>query len=172
MFTVTPDACMTLHGNLLDNTLPLDKLYFGIGKHESACMDVEQKLLHVAHKDLEDTGFSGTTDSSTLDPVAFGVYVSSATDDFFKDPNSFPIDIYHLVCSQHAFLASQISHHFGLNGPAVSIDTVCTGTMTAFNTAASDGSAALYPWASRRHCGYYHFGPIAQGSEAMVQSSG
>ena len=28
--------------------------------------------------------------------------VGSATDDFFKDPNSFPIDIYHLIHSQCA----------------------------------------------------------------------
>ena len=98
MFAVTPNACMTLHRNLLNDTLPLDELYFGVGKHESACMDVQQKLLlHIAHKAHEDAGFSGATDGSTLDPATFGVYISSATDEFFKDPNSFPIDIYHLV---------------------------------------------------------------------------
>ena len=91
-------SCTTLHGNLLDDMPPLDKPYFGVGKHESACMDVQQKLLlHIAHEALEDTGFSGATDGSTLDPTTFGVYVSSATDDFFKDPNSFLINIYHLV---------------------------------------------------------------------------
>ena len=85
MFAVTPDARTTLHGNLLDHTPPLDEAYFGVGKRESACMDVQQKLLlHVAHEALEDAGFSGATDGSTLDPATFGVYVGSATDDFFK----------------------------------------------------------------------------------------
>ena len=105
MFAVTPDTCTTLHGNLLDDMPPLDEPYFDAGKRESACMDLQQKLLlHVTHEALEDTGFSGATDDSTLDPTTFGIYVGSATDNFFKDPNSFPIDIYHvvLVCSQHA----------------------------------------------------------------------
>ena len=71
--------------------------------NESACVDMEQKLLlHVAHEALEDAGFSGATDGLTLDPVTFGIYIGSATDNFFKDPNSFLIDIYHLICSQRA----------------------------------------------------------------------
>ena len=103
MFAVTPDACTTLHGNLLNDMPPLDEPYFGVGKCESACMDMQQKLLlHVAHETLKDAGFSGATDGSTLDPATFGIYVGSATNDFFKDLNSFPIDIYHLVHNQRA----------------------------------------------------------------------
>ncbi|KAF8888752.1 beta-ketoacyl synthase [Infundibulicybe gibba] len=143
MFSVTPDARKTLHGNLLDETPGLDESYFGVSKRDSASMDAQQKLLlHVAHEALEDAGFSGVADGSPLDPSSFGVYIGSATDDFFKvalplslyqaiyakdarqDPNSYPIDIYHLVRNQRAFLAGQISHHFGLHGPSVAVDTV------------------------------------------------
>jgi len=85
MFSVTPDARTTLHGNLLNETPGLDQAYFEISQRESACMDVQQKLLlHVAHEALEDAGFSGVADGSALDPASFGVYIGSATDDFCK----------------------------------------------------------------------------------------
>lgn len=45
------------------------------------------------------------------------------------------MDIYHLPRAQRAFLAGQISHHFGFHGPAVAVDTVCAGSMTALNDA-------------------------------------
>lgn len=85
MFTVTPDARTTFHANLFDETPGLDEAYFGISKRDSAGMDVQQKLLlHVAHEALEDAGFTGATNGSTFDPATFGVYIGSATDDFFK----------------------------------------------------------------------------------------
>jgi acyl transferase domain-containing protein len=85
MFSVTPDARTTLHGNLLDETPGLDEAYFGISKRDSAGMDVQQKLLlHVAHEALEDAGFTGVADGSAFDPATFGVYIGAATDDFAK----------------------------------------------------------------------------------------
>ena len=47
----------------------------------------------------------------------------------------FDTDIYHLARNERAFLSGQISWHFGLRGPSSSIDTVCSGSMTAFNDA-------------------------------------
>ena len=38
----------------------------------------------------------------TLDPATFGIHISSATNNFFKDLNSFPINIYPLIRSQRA----------------------------------------------------------------------
>jgi acyl transferase domain-containing protein len=85
MFSVTPDARTTIHGNLLDETPGLDEAYFGISKRESAGMDVQLKLLlHVAHEALEDAGFNGIADGSSFDPATFGVFVGAATDDFSK----------------------------------------------------------------------------------------
>jgi acyl transferase domain-containing protein len=85
MFSVTPDARATLHGNLLDETPGLDEAYFGVSKRESAGMDVQQKLLlHVAHEALEDAGFTGVADGSAFDPNTFGVYVGSSSDDCIK----------------------------------------------------------------------------------------
>lgn len=91
MFSVTPDAKETLQGNLLDETPGLDEAFFGVSKRESACMDVQIKLLlHVAHEALEDAGYSATEaagSGSAFDPATFGVYVGSSTDDFFKVSN-------------------------------------------------------------------------------------
>jgi acyl transferase domain-containing protein len=85
MFSVTTDARTTLHGNLLDDTPGLDEIYFGVSKRDSACMDVQIKLLlHVAHEALENAGFTGVADGSAFDPATFGVFVGAATDDFFK----------------------------------------------------------------------------------------
>ena len=88
MFAVTPDAKETLQGNLLDDTPGLDEAFFGVSKRESACMDVQIKLLlHVAHEALEDAGYSATeaaNSGSAFDPATFGVFVGSSTDDFFK----------------------------------------------------------------------------------------
>jgi acyl transferase domain-containing protein len=47
----------------------------------------------------------------------------------------FDTDIYHLTRTERAFLSGQICWHFGLRGPSSSIDTVCSGSMTAFNDA-------------------------------------
>jgi acyl transferase domain-containing protein len=85
MFSITPDARTTLHGNLLDDTPGLDEFFFGVSKRDSACMDVQLKLLlHVAHEALENAGFTGVADGSAFDPATFGVFVGAATDDFFK----------------------------------------------------------------------------------------
>ena len=85
MFSVTPDARTTLHGNLLDETPGLDEAYFGVSKRESAAMDVQQKLLlHVAHEALEDAGFTGAADGSAFDPSTFGVFVGASSDDCIK----------------------------------------------------------------------------------------
>jgi acyl transferase domain-containing protein len=83
MFSVTPDARTTLHGNLFDETPGLDEAYFNVSKRDSAGMDVQQKLLlHVAHEALEDAGFTGVADGSAFDPATFGVFIGAATDDF------------------------------------------------------------------------------------------
>jgi acyl transferase domain-containing protein len=47
----------------------------------------------------------------------------------------FDTDIYHLTRTERAFLSGQICFHFGLRGPSSSIDTVCSGSMTAINDA-------------------------------------
>lgn len=85
MFSVTPDARTTLHGNILDENPGLDELYFGVSKRDSAAMDAQQKLLlHVAHEALEDAGFTGIADGSAFDPNTLGVFVGSSTDDYAK----------------------------------------------------------------------------------------
>ena len=88
MFSVTPDAKETLQGNLLDETPGLDEAFFGVTERESACMDVQIKLLlHVAHEALEDAGYSATEaagSGSAFDPTTFGVYIGSSSDDSFK----------------------------------------------------------------------------------------
>ncbi|KAF9012574.1 thiolase-like protein [Cyathus striatus] len=136
VFSATPDSRETLYANLLEETPGLDEEYFGINKRDSACMDVQLKLLlHVSLEALEDAGFSGMKDGSSGDPGTFGVFIGSLSDDFCRDVNNHPIDIYHLVRNQRAFLAGQISHHFGLRGPSVSVDTACSSSMTALNDA-------------------------------------
>jgi hypothetical protein len=44
-------------------------------------------------------------------------------------------DVYHLPRTERAFLSGQICWHFGLGGPSSSVDTVCSGSMTALNDA-------------------------------------
>jgi acyl transferase domain-containing protein len=45
MFSVTPDARTTLHGNLLDEAPGLDEAYFKVNERDSTGIDVQQKLL-------------------------------------------------------------------------------------------------------------------------------
>jgi acyl transferase domain-containing protein len=52
-----------------------------------------------------------------------------------QDPRDYDTDIYHLVRTERAFLSGQICYHYGLRGPSSSIDTVCSGSITAFNDA-------------------------------------
>ena len=47
----------------------------------------------------------------------------------------FDTDIYHLTTNERAFISGQICWHFGLHGPSSSVDTVCSGSMSAFNDA-------------------------------------
>jgi len=85
MFGCTPDGKDTFHCNLLDETPGMDENYFGVSARDSACMDVQQKLLlHVAHEAMEDAGFTGERDGSSFDPDTFGCWIGSATDDFIQ----------------------------------------------------------------------------------------
>nr|WJZ49100.1 non-reducing polyketide synthase [Calonarius rufo-olivaceus] len=136
LFDGIPDSENVLHSNLFDETPGLDRSYFSLSEREAAGMDVQQKLLlHVAHEALEDAGYSGVEDGSAFDPSTFGVYVATATDEVIQDPRDYDTDIYHLVRTERAFLSGQICFHFGLRGPSSSVDTVCSGSITAINDA-------------------------------------
>nr|WJZ49098.1 non-reducing polyketide synthase [Calonarius rufo-olivaceus] len=136
LFAGIPDGENVLHSNLFDETPGLDRSYFSLSEREAAGMDVQQKLLlHVAHEALEDAGYSGVEDGSAFDPSTLGVYVATATDEIIQDPRDYDTDIYHLVRTERAFLSGQISFHFGLRGPSSTLDTVCSGSISAINDA-------------------------------------
>ncbi|MDB4385351.1 LLM class flavin-dependent oxidoreductase, partial [Opitutaceae bacterium] len=112
-----------------------DARFFGISPREAATMDPQQRLLlETAWEAFEDAGIP----PGKLKGTATGVYVGLTVVDYLKlvyRNDLTRLDAYGATGNVANIAAGRLSYFFGLNGPAMTLDTACSSSMVAVHQA-------------------------------------
>nr|APD71625.1 type I polyketide synthase 19 [Streptomyces sp.] len=126
----------TRHGGFLDGMANFDAEFFGISPREALAMDPQQRLLlEGAWGAFEDAGIDPMTlkgsDAGVFCGLMFSDYqfVASLSD---RRPE---IEGYLSIASSPSVASGRISYTFGFEGPAVTVDTVCSSSLVAIDLA-------------------------------------
>lgn len=128
-----------MHGGFLDDVESFDPFLFGITPHAAARMDPQERLLlQQVWRALEDAGYPPCRLRAELGRRV-GVYVGSMHNDYpllgveASSPGR-PVDL----GGTPAGLANRISYHLDVTGPSVTVDTMCSSSLTAVKLAMDD----------------------------------
>ncbi|MGW9597820.1 beta-ketoacyl synthase N-terminal-like domain-containing protein, partial [Streptomyces chartreusis] len=121
-------------GGFLDGAAFFDAELFGISPREALAMDPQQRLLlETAWEALEDAGI----DPSSLRGTPTGVYAGVSGSGYGGNMQSPQGETggYLLTGSTPSVASGRLSYVFGLEGPAVSVDTACSSALVALHLA-------------------------------------
>lgn len=130
----TPGKIMTRWGGFIPDLDKFDAEFFGISPREAQWLDPQQRLLlEVTWEALEQGGLA----PAALRGSTTGVYVGTWLNDYearmFRDPAA--IDFYMTTGTGRYAVSGRISHMFGWNGPAVTVDCACSSSLVAVHLA-------------------------------------
>ncbi|KAI0542546.1 putative polyketide synthase, partial [Xylaria digitata] len=120
--------------NLMSGVDRFDHLFFKKSARESASMDPAQRLLlQVAYQAVEQSGYLSSHRSASDRNV--GVFLGTTGNDYQANAASQAANAFTTTGNLQGFLAGKVSHHFGWTGPAIVVDTACSGSLVAINQA-------------------------------------
>lgn len=124
-------------GSFIDGVAEFDSLFFGISPREAQVMDPQGRLfLETVWNLLEERGH--TRESLQRDHGGrVGVYVGAMYQQYAPLNGSIEWDSVSSLTSYSA-IANRVSHFFGLQGPSLAIDTMCSSSAMAIHQACKD----------------------------------
>lgn len=131
-----------LHAGFLDQIDGFDARFFSISPLEANQMDPRQRLLlQAAWRAIEDAGHA----ASTLSGRRIGCYIAATGCDYatLQARAGSGFTPYSLPGSSLSILANRISSFFNWSGPSCTIDTACSGALSAIVRACGDLAAGL-----------------------------
>ena len=121
-------------GGFLDGIALFDAGLFGLSPREARATDPQQRLfLEQAWLALENAGYPARRISGRR----VGVYVGASPSGYERllEPEGAAADAWGMTGNLTALLASRISYHLDLRGPALTVDTACSSSLVALDLA-------------------------------------
>ncbi|MEH0580465.1 SDR family NAD(P)-dependent oxidoreductase [Streptomyces sp. B21-108] len=140
LYGTSPDEAGPTRGTwgaFLDGIDRFDPLLFGISPREAAAMDPQQRLfLQTVWHLLEQ---SGVTQDALEHRYGrrVGVYVGAAYQ-MYRADDSDPVLAALTATTSYNLIANRVSYFFGLEGPSLAVDNMCTSSATAIHLACAD----------------------------------
>lgn len=128
-------------GGFLDDVDAFDPLFFNMTPVEARFTDPQQRLyLETVWNLLEGSGY--TRDALREEHAGnVGVYVGSMYNQYGATSDDEGVDA--LGTSPQAAIANRVSYFFGLQGPSIAVDTMCSSAFAAIHMACTDLRAGV-----------------------------
>ncbi|NXY96227.1 amino acid adenylation domain-containing protein, partial [Streptomyces sp. BR123] len=127
------DPAAAPRAGLLDRIDLFDARFFSVTPRQAASMDPQQRaLLELSWHALEHAAL----DPGDLAGTPVGVFAAACSYDYREQlVERDAADGYATVGTFPAFLANRISHTYDFTGPSITVDTACSGALTALSLA-------------------------------------
>jgi acyl transferase domain-containing protein len=125
-------------GSLLARSEFFDADFFGYNPREAEIIDPQQRIfLECAWEALEDAGYAGEPRSEVI-----GVYAGSTTSSYvyanlLRNPSRLAATSGYqvMIANDKDYLATRVSYKLNLKGPSITIQTACSTSLAAVQTA-------------------------------------
>lgn len=125
------------YGCFMDEPGLFDARFFNMSPREAENTDPAHRLaILTTYEAMEMAGFVRNRTPSTQEDRV-GVFFGTTSDDWRELNAAQDIDTYFIPGGNRAFAPGRISYFFRLSGPSLSIDTACSSSFAAIQTACS-----------------------------------